>query len=454
MLAPAASTAKPPPLVLEGTNPASPGASLTPRLKGRNEEAQTKVVIPRELLPAHGPVTRGLEPGNAVKVYAQASCAGTVVAEGTVLQLDEEGIPLSVAPESTTTFSAKQSNGVETSDCSLSITYRQVSSAPDPPGFVSVSPASPANDNFPLLIGTSGDPEAMISIYENSACSGLATATGSAEEFEGRGIEVSVPDNSETTFYAKALVAGFSSICSVESISYQELTPPPTEGGSGPGGPSGGSSGESGEAGGGVKGSGNGPTVAPATPVTQPKPPSPPQLRTVPGGIGNDTTPLITGTAPGATVVFVYASADCTGQPIAKGSADQFASTGFQVQVVPNNAAVFSAVAGVTGAQSKCSAPVTYSEDSLSPHTRITMGPAAKTAKRKAVFRFTDANGYVPGTAFFCKVDRAKWKPCTSPFSVKHLKTKSYVVSVRAVDEAGNAEAKGTTRRFKVIAGG
>ena len=35
------------------------------------------------------------------------------------------------------------------------------------------------------------------------------------------------------------------------------------------------------------------------------------------------------------------------------------------------------------------------------------MGPAAKTRKRKAVFRFVDITGDAPGTAFLCKVDGA-----------------------------------------------
>src|SRR5262249_22721558 len=157
------------------------------------------------------------EPTNTVKVYGLAACAGPVVANGTVLQLEEEGIPLTVTPESTTTFSAEQSNGIEASDCSQPITYRQVSSPPEPPGFTAVTPSSPANNNFPLLTGTSADPEAIISIYENSACSGSPVTTGTTEEFETRGIEVNVPDNSETTFFAKAVVAGFSSTCSTES---------------------------------------------------------------------------------------------------------------------------------------------------------------------------------------------------------------------------------------------
>ncbi len=438
---------------LDGTNPVSPGTSLAPKIHGGEEEAQTKVVIPNGDWFTRGVIAHGLEPGNTVKVYAEEECGGSVVAEGTMAQLEAEGIAVTVAPESTTTFSATQSNVSETSPCSQDLTYRQVSSAPGEPTFTSANPPSPANYNFPRLVGSS-DPDATISIYLDATCSGTPVATGSGDEFESFGIEVVVEDNSDTTFYAEAGMAGFSSPCSAESMTYREVTPPPVQGGGGGGGSGGGSGGSGG--GGAGAGGGNatsGGAVAPASPVTRPTPPPAPQLRTVPGRIGNDTTPTLTGAAPGATSVFVYAGSDCTGQPVARGSADQFSSSGFEVQVASNATATFSASAGVPGAQSGCSTPVAYVEDSLAPHTRITMAPAAKTARRKAVFRFTDETGNVPGTTFSCKVGKAKWKPCSSPFSVRHLKSRTYLVRVRAVDEAGNAEAKGAARRFRVIAG-
>jgi uncharacterized membrane protein YgcG len=439
---------------LDTTNPVSPSTSLTPKIHGVEEEAQTKVVIPQGNWFTRAAIAHGLEPGNTVKVYAEADCDGAVVAEGTMAQLEGEGIAVTVAAESTTTFSATQTNATETSPCSQDLTYRQVSSAPDAPVFTSVNPPSPANYNFPRLIGIS-DPDATVSVYADSTCSGAPVATGPGDEFESFGIEVVVDDNSEANFHAIASMAGFSSSCSADSLTYREVTPPPVqEGGGGNGGSGGG--GGSGGPGGGAGAGGGGPSiggaVAPASPVTRPSPPPAPQLSTVPGRIGNDTTPALIGSAPGASTVFVYASANCTGQPVAKGSADQFASTGFEVQVVPNQTATFSAAAGVTGAQSGCSQPVTYVEDSLPPHTRITMGPAAKTAKRKAVFRFTDVTGNLPGTTFFCSVGKAKWKACSSPFSVRRLKAQSYLVRVRAVDEAGNPEAKGAVRRFRVIA--
>lgn len=428
--------------ILNGTNPVSPGAALSPRIQGQAEGVQTKVLHFGGSRLSVDPLGRSVEPTNAVTLYTEAGCLGAVAATGTLGELEGAGIQVTVAAESITTFYATESDGVETSACSAQgLRYRQVSSPPDPPGFTSVSPESPANNNFPILVGTA-DPEATVSIYTDASCAGTPLATGSGAEFEGPGIEVAVADNTETIFYGKAALAGFTSACSVDSISYQEVTPasePPTE--------AGGSGGGSGGSGSGGTGTGTSP-VSPATVAA----PSPPHLRTVPGGISNDTTPMIAGSASGAETVKVYANSNCTGQPVAKGSASQLASPGFEVSAAANATTEFSAVSAVTGAQSACSAPVAYVEDSTPPHTRITMGPAAKTAKRKAVFRFVDTTADPPGTSFTCRVGKARWTQCHSPLKLGHLKLQSYVVRVRATDAAGNVESKGATRRFRVVA--
>ncbi len=167
-----------------------------------------------------------------------------------------------------------------------------------------------------------------------------------------------------------------------------------------------------------------------------------------PSGRANDNTPLVAGSATGAAAVLVFANSSCSGSPVAKGSADQF-STGLQVQVADNTTTTFSA-ASVAGQRSACSSPVTYVEDSTAPLTRITMAPGVKTRKRKTVFRFADITDDPPGTTFLCRVDRAKWKPCSSPFRLRHLHLHRYVVRVRATDLAGNVEKRAVKRSFKV----
>jgi hypothetical protein len=169
----------------------------------------------------------------------------------------------------------------------------------------------------------------------------------------------------------------------------------------------------------------------------------------LPSERANDLTPSVAGSAPGAGTVTVYASANCSGTPVAKGTPGQLA-TGLPVSVAKNTAVTFSAVS-IAAQHSACSDPVTYTEDSLAPRTRITMGPGVKTRKRKAVFRFTDITEDPPGTTFKCKVDKARWKPCASPFHLKHLKLGHHALQIRATDVAGNREPNPVKRRFIVV---
>ncbi len=414
-----------PPLLTE-SNPASPGASTTPRIKGQVEEEVIKA-LPLGPTTFEEPITSAPEPNNTVTLYTDPSCTGTIAATGTVEQLEDPGIQVTVDVETVTTFYGIQNNATEESSCSPEgFGYRQVSSAPSAPVLSSVSPASPANYNFPYLIG-SADPEATISIYAGSGCAGSPVASGSGAALATPGIQVSVADNSETSFYAKATMAGFTSACSASPVVYHEVTPPPTEASGGGGGPGPG-----------------GVTPPPATP------PPAPHLRTVPGGTGNDTTPVLTGNAPGAAAVKIFAGAAC-GALLAKVPASAFAG-GVEMQVAENTTTAFSAISvSISGRESGCSDPVAYLEDSTAPRTRITMGPAAKTAKRKATFRFTDTTGDAAGTVFLCKVDSAKWKRCSSPLNLRHLHPKRHVVRVKAIDPAGNAEPAGAKRQFKVI---
>ncbi|HXS34594.1 MAG TPA: hypothetical protein VN758_12555 [Solirubrobacterales bacterium] len=92
------------------TDPASPGESLTPRVKGQSD------------------------PNTAIKIYATPDCSGAPVATGTFTQLGGVGIPVSVLAGSTTSFRATATdiNG-DTSPCSASVSYAQQSAPPPPP---------------------------------------------------------------------------------------------------------------------------------------------------------------------------------------------------------------------------------------------------------------------------------------------------------------------------------
>ncbi len=421
-LASASAQAAAPTPSLQSTNPASPGASLTPRIKGSADGVITSV-LHSAIGRGTGPIARASEPDNPVTLYTDSLCLGPVAAEGTAEQLEEEGIQVTVAADSVTHFYATQTNISGVSACSKGLEYQQVSTPPAAPTFSSTTPSSPANENFPRLSGSAAA-KSTVTIFTDSACSSSA-GSGTAGEFSSGGIQVHVADNSTTTFYAIATLAGFTSACSSSSISYQEVTPAEQSGSGG----------------------------APNDPAVSDPPgkPQPPQLRTIPGGIANDVTPLITGGAPGAKSVRIYATSDCKGAVLAKGSVAQL-QAGFPVQIVPNTTVAFygKAIDG-GGNESACSpVPAVYTDDSIAPKTRITVGPGVKTLKRTVVFRFADVTGG-PDTKFLCKVDRKPWKSCHAPLKLKKLGHKRHILKVKAYDAAGNREKKGVKRSFQVV---
>jgi hypothetical protein len=422
-LAPGANAAAPTP-ALQSTNPASPGASLKPRIHGDADGIITSVVTSALRSRGGGPIARSSEPGNLITIYTDANCSGVIAAEGSAEQLEGEGIQVTVLPDSVTVFYATETNGSGASSCSKGLEYQQVSTAPAPPIFGESTPASGANDNFPRLRGIAAG-KSMVAIFTDSSCSSVI-GSGTAAEFSANGIQVHVADNTTTAFYAIATLAGFTSLCSSSSVTYQEITPPEQPaGGSGPGG---------------------------EPPVTDPPgKPQPPQLRTSPGGIANDTTPVITGGAPGAKSVRIYGSSDCKGPVLAKGTVAQL-QAGFPVQIVPNTTVAFygKAIDG-GGDESVCSpVPAVYTDDSIAPKTRITVGPGVKTLKHTVVFRFADTTGG-PDTSFLCKVDRKPWKSCHAPLKLKKLGHKRHLLQVKAYDAAGNREKKGVKRSFQVV---
>src|SRR4029077_2548655 len=96
--------------------------------------------------------------------------------------------------------------------------------APPPPSLTGTSPPSGSNENTPLVIGTA-EPFSLVTVYPNSTCSGALAGAEVAAEFASPGIQVSVPDNSTTTFSATATNDGGTSVCSTANATYAEVTP-------------------------------------------------------------------------------------------------------------------------------------------------------------------------------------------------------------------------------------
>jgi Tol biopolymer transport system component len=233
---------------------------------------------------------------------------------------------------------------------------------------------------------------------------------------------------------------------------------------------------------------GNSAVVGPSTPIltaTNPASPNP------------STTPTIVGQSDPLTSVKIYTASNCSGTPVATGTAAELGSPGIAVTVAAGTTTNFRATAtDENGDTSGCSEPLTYKQEDppppppppaeegggtgtgsggtgtstgggtgtggkkdgssgkgivyVTPDTLITYGPAFKTRKRRPVFRFTDATGQ-PGTFFFCKLDRRRWRSCGSPLKLSPLGTGKHVLRVKAVNAVGTSEPQPVQRAFKVV---
>lgn len=226
--------------------------------------------------------------------------------------------------------------------------------------------------------------------------------------------------------------------------------------------------------------------------------PAPPTLQeTNPPSPGTSTEPAIRGQADLGTEIKVYTTSDCSGQQAtapsgqpAGGTAAQLANPGISVTVAAGSTTAFYATAEAEGIVSDCSSALQYTHTQeapppppplppgggsggsstpggsgstatpvkthsggiafVAPETRITFGPSFKTRRRVAVFRFVDATEQ-PATRFICKLDRRKWRSCSSPKRLKRLRPGRHVFRVKAVNAVGAWEATPVKRRFKVV---
>jgi beta-mannanase len=190
---------------------------------------------------------------------------------------------------------------------------------PAAPTVSSVSPASPANNNSPAVIG-SAEAGSTVKLYTNNTCTSAVAATGSAAAFASPGLTVSVANNTTTTFYATATdAAGNTSSCSSTSVTYVEDS------------------------------------TAPAAPTVS---------STSPASPANDNSPEVIGSAEAGSTVKLYTNNTCTSAIAATGTAAVFASPGLTVSFKDNETKTLWATAtDAAGNVSACSTTsVTYKE--------------------------------------------------------------------------------------------
>jgi Tol biopolymer transport system component len=362
---------------LSSTNPASPANNNSPKILGSTEA------------------------GSTVKLYTDSSCSSAVAAAGTAAAFNSPGLTVGVTDNTSTTFYATATDAANnTSGCSSSsVTYLEDSAGPGAPSVSSSNPASPANNNSPLILG-SADAGSTVKLYTNATCTSGVAATGTAAAFSSPGLSVSVADNSSTTLYATATdAANNPSPCSSTSVTYVEDSAPPAR-----------------------------PTFS----STSPSPPA------------NNNSPSILGDAETGSTVRLYTNSACSSAVAATGTAAAFSSPGLVVTVADNSTATFHATATDTlGNTSACStSSISYVEDSAPPAApTITATPADPGTDETPTWSFTGDGS----STLQCELSRGgtviyAFGSCGSPktYTLTSQAEGTFTFLVRQTDQAGN----------------
>ena len=370
---------------------------------------------------------------------------------------------------------------------------------PSAPSLTGTLPASPANQNSPKILG-SAEAGSTVRLYTSADCSGAALATVAASALP-TGVEVSVADDSTTSFRATATTAGGTSSCSAPTTYVEDSTAPQTQIGTHPPALSESASASFEFTGEDPGGSGlasfecrlDSTAAAAWASCASPKPyttlangshlfevrardragntdaspasfewqvnvpppvPSAPSLTgTLPASPANQNSPKILGSAEAGSTVRLYTSADCSGAALATVAASAL-PTGVEVSVADDSTTSFRATATTAGGTSSCSAPTTYVEDSTAPQTQIGTHPPALSESASASFEFTGEDPGGSGLASFeCRLDStaaAAWASCASPKPYTTLANGSHLFEVRARDRAGNTDASPASFEWQV----
>jgi CSLREA domain-containing protein len=304
----------------QGTTPTSPGTGSDPVVFG------------------------DAEPSSSVSVYGDGSCT-SLLGNGPASSFNSPGLDtgLSVLENTATPLSVNALYGNATSDCST-ITYQRL---PALPTLDSTNPASGTDDNTPMVIGTATD-SSMVTIYKAAGCTGPVAGSGTGDALVTPGIQVTVANNTVTSFYAKATGVGGTTACTSTGLTY--VNPPAT------------------------------PTLTSTNP---------------PSGSDNNNPNLI-GTATASSTVNIYTVAGCTGPVAGTGSGATLAGAGIPVSVPDNSTTSFYAKASGVGGTSGCSGARTYAEVTpavVIPPPVVTPTPAPAAKKCKKGFKLKKVHG-------------------------------------------------------------
>lgn len=259
-----------------------------------------------------------------VQLFEDNTCK-IVIGSGTKAVFEGAGIPAGVrANEITTIFGVAIDAAGNSSACTQLGSFQHDTIPPDPPVFGLSTPASPNNKSTtPRIAGTSDISAINVRIYNDEACTNQI-GSGSTEQFESPGIQVTVAGNTTTTLYATSDdSAGNTSVCSALANYAHSTVPAPPPG------------------------------------FFQASPPSPTRITNLPYIVGTAATTV--------TSVTLYSDSECLGS-LGAASRSVFVTSGVQITVAMNAiSSIYAVSEDVYGNTSACTLMTTYIHNTVRP---------------------------------------------------------------------------------------
>jgi fibronectin type 3 domain-containing protein len=344
---------------------------------------------------------------NRIQFHTQADCSDASIGQGLQSDFSGLGIQIQIPIQGLTSDSTKLYASTNTlSECLFVGQYTFAPGPPNPPTFTSVVPGSPSRISYsPTIFGTALA-NSTVNFYSDSGCV-QQVGSGTSAAFSVTGIATVLSQNTRTTVFGQTLDAlGQKSLC-VEVTQYQHTTTGP-----------------------------NPPIYGAVSPVTPNK---------------LSTTPVLTGTASVDSVsVSLFSDAGCS-TLLGTETAANFAATGIQITVLPNQfTPVYGKALDATGAPSVCTFLVNYQHDNMAPAAPTFNVASPPTPTRLTIY---------PRLTGFASSDTATVKffdsiACMTPIGAgvkADFEGAGILVSVRsndltsiyaaAVDAAGNSSA-------------
>jgi len=90
----------------------------------------------------------------------------------------------------------------------------------------------------------------------------------------------------------------------------------------------------------------------------------------------------------------------------------------------------------------------TWTVDLTAPDTTIDSSPASPSGNTTPTFAFSSNEA---GSTFLCKLDKKKFRACSSPKTYKNLKRGKHTFKVEAIDADGNVDKSPAKDKFTIV---